>query len=63
MRVADVDPKKAGGGKRGDKVPRKKKGVGKTKEWILHKKDTQRKKGKDTRKDTKYTGRKRPTRF
>ena len=63
VRVADVDPKKAAGGKRGDKVPRKKKGVGKTKEWILHKKETQRKKGKDTRKDTKYTGRKRPTRF
>jgi 18S rRNA (guanine1575-N7)-methyltransferase len=64
--AADADPKRAGGGgnKRGEKVvPRKRKGVGKTKEWILHKKETQRKKGKDTRKDTKYTGRKRPTRF
>lgn len=62
VRVADKDPSKAG--KRGGgKAPRKKKGVGKTKEWILHKKETQRKKGKDTRKDTKYTGRKRPTRF
>jgi len=62
VRVADKDPKKAG--KRGKAVaPKKKKGVGKTKEWILHKKETQRKKGKDTRKDTKYTGRKRPTRF
>jgi 18S rRNA (guanine1575-N7)-methyltransferase len=61
VRVADKDPKKSG--KRGQQAPRKKKGVGKTKEWILHKKETQRKKGKDTRKDTKYTGRKRPTRF
>jgi len=33
------------------------------KEWILRKKDTQRNNGKDTRKDTKYTGRKRPTEF
>ncbi len=68
VRVADdMDPRRAGGksagGKRGEKAPRKKKGVGKTKEWILHKKETQRKKGKDTRMDTKYTGRKRPTRF
>jgi 18S rRNA (guanine1575-N7)-methyltransferase len=68
VRVADdVEPRRAGGGssgnKRGEKVPRKRKGVGKTKEWILHKKETQRKKGKDTRADTKYTGRKRPTRF
>lgn len=59
------DPRKKAGGnqKRSDKAPKKKKGVGKTKEWILHKKETQRKKGKDTRVDTKYTGRKRPTRF
>jgi len=60
VRVADKDPKKAG---RKGAPPKKKKGVGKTKEWILHKKETQRKKGKDTRKDTKYTGRKRPARF
>ncbi|KAL7428109.1 hypothetical protein ACHAXH_000756 [Discostella pseudostelligera] len=61
----DPRKKQAGGGgnKRSDKAPRKKKGVGKTKEWILHKKETQRKKGKETRVDTKYTGRKRPTRF
>jgi len=38
-------------------------GGGKTKEWIVHKKHTQRKKGKDVRPDTKYTGRKRPTKF
>ena len=59
------DPRKkaCGNQKRSDKAPKKKKGVGKTKEWILHKKETQRKKGKDTRVDTKYTGRKRPTRF
>jgi len=43
--------------------PHKKKGGIKTKEWILHKKETQRKKGKDVRSDTKYTGRKRATRF
>lgn len=59
--VTDKDPRMTG--KRSGKTPRKKKGVGKTKEWILHKKETQRKKGKDTRMDTKYTGRKRPTRF
>lgn len=58
VRVSDKDPNKK---KKGP--PRKKKGVQKTKEWILHKKDTQRKKGKDTRTDTKYTGRKRPMRF
>lgn len=44
-------------------VPRKKKGGIKTKEWILHKKDTQRRKGKDVRPDTKYTARRRPTKF
>ena len=77
VRVADIDNSSravggsggggAGGrGKRGTEknmIPRKKKGGGKTKEWIVHKKETQRKKGKDTRKDTKYTGRKRPMRF
>jgi 18S rRNA (guanine1575-N7)-methyltransferase len=41
---------------------RKKKGV-KTKEWIVHKKETQRKKGKNVRPDTKYTARRRPTKF
>jgi len=41
---------------------RKKKGV-KTKEWIVQKKETQRKKGKDVRPDTKFTARKRPTKF
>lgn len=61
VRVADKDPRKMGKKSRGP--PKKKKGGGKTKEWILHKKETQRKKGKDTRKDTKYTGRKRPMRF
>lgn len=62
VRVADKDPRKAGGKSRAG-PPRKKKGGGKTKEWILHKKETQRKRGKDTRKDTKFTGRKRPMRF
>jgi 18S rRNA (guanine1575-N7)-methyltransferase len=42
--------------------PRKKKGV-KTKEWIVHKKDSQRKKGKDVRPDTKFTARRRPQKF
>eukprot|EP00578_Thalassiosira_sp_NH16_P004145 CAMPEP_0181138846 /NCGR_PEP_ID=MMETSP1071-20121207/34464_1 /TAXON_ID=35127 /ORGANISM="Thalassiosira sp., Strain NH16" /LENGTH=332 /DNA_ID=CAMNT_0023225709 /DNA_START=88 /DNA_END=1083 /DNA_ORIENTATION=- len=58
VRVADKDPRKAG---KRNAAPKKRKGGGKTKEWIVHKKETQRKKGKDTRKDTKYTGRKRPT--
>jgi len=44
------------------KPVRKKKGV-KTKEWILHKKETERKRGKNVRPDTKYTARKRPTKF
>ncbi|KAL7578414.1 hypothetical protein ACA910_012810 [Epithemia clementina (nom. ined.)] len=44
-------------------APRKKKGGVKTKEWIIHKKEVQRRKGKDVRADTKYTGRKRPTKF
>lgn len=44
-------------------VPRKKKGNIKTKEWIVHKKQTQRQKGKAVRPDTKYTARRRPTKF
>jgi 18S rRNA (guanine1575-N7)-methyltransferase len=52
-------------GRKGDKKRpvRKKKNGGKTKEWIVSKKDTQRKKGKDVRPDTKYTGRKRKDKF
>ena len=45
-----------------DKPIRKKKGI-KTKEWILHKKQTQRKKGKNVRPDSKYTARRRPHKF
>jgi len=45
------------------KIHKKTKGGGKTKDWILQKKSMQRKKGKDVRVDTKYTGRKRPTKF
>jgi 18S rRNA (guanine1575-N7)-methyltransferase len=41
---------------------RKIKGV-KTKEWIVQKKETQRNKGKNVRPDTKYTARRRPTKF
>jgi 18S rRNA (guanine1575-N7)-methyltransferase len=49
--------------KKGNKLPpRKKKGC-KTKEWIVHKKETQRKKGFDVKPDTKYTARRRPTKF
>jgi 18S rRNA (guanine1575-N7)-methyltransferase len=48
---------------RNRKPPKKKKGGIKTKEWILHKKETQRKRGKNVRPDTKYTARKRPTKF
>lgn len=49
--------------KKGTKEPpRKKKGV-KTKEWIIHKKESQRRKGKDVRPDTKYTARRRPQKF
>lgn len=36
---------------------------GKSKDWILNKKESQRKKGKDVRPDTKYTGRKRKDKF
>jgi len=41
---------------------RKKKGI-KTKEWILHKKETQRQKGKAVRPDSKFTARRRPGKF
>lgn len=52
------------GTRAGKKQPpvRKKKGV-KTKEWILHKKETQRKRGKEVRPDTKYTARRRRGKF
>lgn len=50
-------------GKKGKVKPiRKKKGV-KTKEWILHKKESQRRKGKNVRPDTKYTARRRRHKF
>lgn len=49
-------------GKRKPAPIRKKKGV-KTKEWIVHKKETQRNKGKEVRPDTKYTARRRPGKF
>jgi 18S rRNA (guanine1575-N7)-methyltransferase len=48
--------------KENNKPIRKKKGM-KTKEWILHKKEVDRKRGKQVRPDSKYTARKRPTRF
>jgi 18S rRNA (guanine1575-N7)-methyltransferase len=49
-------------GKKGKRPVRKKKGC-KTKEWIVQKKETQRKKGKDVRPDSKFTARKRPHKF
>jgi len=57
VRVDDTIGKKKG------KRIRKKKGGVKTKEWIINKKESQRRSGKDVRVDTKYTGRKRPTKF
>jgi 18S rRNA (guanine1575-N7)-methyltransferase len=50
------------GGKKNKRPIRKKKGV-KTKEWIVQKKETQRKKGKDVRPDSKFTARRRPHKF
>ena len=40
-----------------------KKHAGNVKERIMHKKDRQRRQGRNVRKDTKYTGRARPGRF
>lgn len=48
---------------RGKKRLRKKAHGKKSKEWILHKKEVQRNKGMEVRPDSKYTGRKRPTKF
>eukprot|EP00555_Chaetoceros_dichaeta_P005478 CAMPEP_0198253346 /NCGR_PEP_ID=MMETSP1447-20131203/3798_1 /TAXON_ID=420782 /ORGANISM="Chaetoceros dichaeta, Strain CCMP1751" /LENGTH=326 /DNA_ID=CAMNT_0043938991 /DNA_START=181 /DNA_END=1161 /DNA_ORIENTATION=+ len=57
-----VDRQGHGKGKRSGKGQGKK-GGGKTKEWIVHKKEGQRKKGSIVRPDTKYTGRKRRDKF
>lgn len=51
------------GGRREKRTVVRKKKNGKSKEWILNKKETQRKKGKDVRPDTRYTGRKRKDKF
>lgn len=48
---------------KGKKGKIRKKRNGKSKDWILQKKDTQRKKGKDVRPDTRFTGRKRKDKF
>ena len=50
------------GSKREKRTVRKKRN-GKSKDWILQKKETQRKKGKDVRPDTRFTGRKRKDKF
>jgi len=55
--VSVVGRKKHGKGKREERVSVK------SKEWILHKKDRQRRQGKEVKPDTKYTGRRRPTAF
>lgn len=57
-----VDRQKNGGKKRSGKGQGKK-GGGKSKDWIVHKKESQRKQGKVVRPDTKYTGRKRRDKF
>ena len=62
VRVSSSTLDKREAGKKKQKPIRKKKGI-KTKEWIVHKKETQRKKGKNVRPDTKYTARRRPTKF
>ena len=49
--------RRRGGGKRDRAAPKKSRG------WILKKKERQRAQGKDVRRDTKYTGRRRPDRF
>jgi len=48
---------------RNNKKTKKKRKSVKSKEWILNKKERQRKQGKDVRPDTAYTGRKRKSRF
>lgn len=54
----------AGNNNKKKQIPiRKKKGGIKTKEWIVHKKETQRQKGKTVRPDSKYTARRRPGKF
>ena len=39
------------------------KSIKKSRDWILEKKEQRRRQGKQTRNDTKYTGRKRSGRF
>jgi 18S rRNA (guanine1575-N7)-methyltransferase len=50
------------GGNRG-KERKPKAGVKNVKEWILNKKARRRRQGRETRPDTKYTGRKRGDKF
>ena len=52
----------AGSGREG-KGKEKRKGIKGTREWIARKKDTQRKRGLEVRRDSKYTGRRRPGGF
>lgn len=64
VRTDDDDgEQQRGNKKKKPKVHKKKRGGIKTKDWILQKKEMQRKKGKTVRPDSKYTGRKRPTKF
>jgi 18S rRNA (guanine1575-N7)-methyltransferase len=53
------------GGRRGGKPrpPARKDRGAKTKEWILRKKESQRRRGREVRPDSKYTARRRPRKF
>lgn len=62
VQVSSSQSRERGAGRGKAKPIRKNKGM-KTKEWILHKKETQRKKGKHVRPDTKYTARRRRGKF
>lgn len=61
VRVDDDEGKR--GKRKAFSKTKKSKFTGKTKEWIVHKKEMQRRKGKECKSDSKYTGRKRATRF
>lgn len=56
--VTERERKKKGKRRGGDKRP-----TVKSREWIMNKKEKQRKQGGSVRPDTKYTGRKRPDRL
>jgi 18S rRNA (guanine1575-N7)-methyltransferase len=63
--VASSPPAPPAGGRRGGKPrpPARKDRGAKTKEWILSKKESQRRRGREVRPDSKYTARRRPRKF